>query len=608
MAAPDILWQILDTPMPDGTILRADVARPNVSHPVPILLTRCPYLAGWRPIFAEIFGWDTTSPGAMTKVIQLQTGVPVEAVVGAGFAVVIQACRGTDRSEGRFRFYEDEAADGVATRQALANLDWCDGNILTFGASYLGTTQFTAALSDTQHLKSMTTWLTPSTYYDDLAMRAGVLLEAPTYEWARQRVREGRDHDGLTDCDQEYLPEAVDALTSFLAEVGFSEAARRLSEAHSGGAHAADIAAHPLYDDYWQSLEYPAQALRDLDIPTMHVAGWYDLFLGGTLRNFEEMSAAKRTFSGTDSLSQRLVIGPWTHINQGAEQPGRTFPGGDSEGGDLHTISLNFWRASLGDHEAAQRLPKHPVRTYIMGANQWVDLPHWPPPSHTYEWDLGKGTLGPLTATSTAPSDTSHFLHDPTHPIPTAGGQILLGSPEKSGPHPQNEIEKRPDIYLATSEPLTEPVTILGPIHLHLWVASSAEDAHIHAALSEVSSDGTSTLLTDGVLRLGARHGLHRYDPLTPDEAVEVDIDMWATGIQIPAGHRLRLRITGSNWPRYEVYDPYQGQPVTLTILHDASHRSYLSTPLIDLDAVDAVTCGSVAAPTPEGPGHGHNE
>ena len=163
---------------------------------------------------------------------------------------------------------------------------------------------------------------------------------------------------------------------------------------------------------------------------------------------------------------------------------------------------------------------------------------------------------------------------------------MLMSSPENSGPHDQHGVEARDDVAVFTGPPLTEPVTVLGPVRLRAWVSADAVDAHLHAALTEVLPDGTSVLLTDGVLRLSARRGTDRRDPLTPGEAVEVEVDMWATGVHVPAGHRLRLDLAGSCWPRYDVADPAGGAPVEIIVHHDAARPSALLLPLVDLAAL----------------------
>ena len=382
-AASRAVHEILPIPMPDGTILRADVVRPDDDDAHPVLLTRCPYFGSWRPMIAQDLGEDPAAPGLTAACLGMQTAVGLDRAVEEGFAVVAQACRGTDISDGDFRFHADEASDGVAARRALADLPWCDGRVITFGNSYLTTTQFTAALASTEHLAAMTAWVAPSTYDEDLAMRGGVLLAGTSYEWTRQQVRAGLVHDGREDAPQELLPEPMEDFTPFLARVGMAEAARRLARAHTAGGHAADWVAHPLHDAYWESIAYPWRALAGLGVPALHVAGWYDLFLGGTLRNYRAMA------DGPAGAGQRLVIGPWTHLTFDGHLVGRSFPGGGTRESGLGELTVDFWRAALGDGEAAARLPRDPVRVYIMGAGRWVDLPAWPAPN-AEETEIGR--------------------------------------------------------------------------------------------------------------------------------------------------------------------------------------------------------------------------
>ncbi|RAX20693.1 hypothetical protein DRB06_08175 [Actinomyces sp. Z5] len=607
--ASHAIHEVLELPMPDGTVLRADVVRPADDGTHPVLLTRCPYFGAWRPMVAEVSGVDPATPGLMAGVLGMQAAVSLDRAIAEGFAVVAQACRGTDISDGDFRFYFDEAADGTATRAALAALPWCDGRVLTFGNSYLTTTQFTAALAGTEHLAAMTAWVSPSTYDDDLAMRGGVLLEGPSYEWARQQVRTGLWRDGRADAPQETLPEPVEDFTPYLKRVGVAQAARDLAAAHRAGGHMVDWVNHPLHDAYWERLAYPVDALADLDVPTLHVSGWYDLFQGGTLRNFTAMAAGAAARSRPGNV--RLVVGPWTHLTFDGHLAGRDFSGGGTDDVGLGELSLDFWKAALGDEQAAARLPRDPVRVYVMGADRWIDLPAWPAPDAVEQaWHLGTGGMlhapgdgriepaaqsdgvTSTVADAVSPRECSAqetasgftaWVHDPADPVPTAGGQMLMGPPENAGPHDQRDVEARGDVAVFTSAPLTEPVTLLGPVRLHAWVAADAVDAHLHAALTEVSPDGTSTLLTDGVLRLSGRAGTARHDPLTPGEPVKAKVDMWATGVHLPAGHRLRLDLAGSNWPRYSVADPAGGAPVTMRVLHDAAHPSAVVVTAVDL-------------------------
>ncbi|MDO4900494.1 CocE/NonD family hydrolase [Actinomyces sp.] len=590
------IHEVLVTPMPDGTVLRADVVRPDDDGTHPVLLARCPYFGAWRPMVAEVSGADPATPGLMAGVLGMQANVSLDRAIAEGFAVVAQACRGTDISDGDFHFYFDEAADGTATRAALASLPWCDGRVLTFGNSYLTTTQFTAALASTEHLAAMTAWVSPSTYDDDLAMRGGVLLEGPSYEWARQQVRTGLWRDGRPDAPQETLPEPVEAFTPYLERVGIAQAARDLATSHRAGGHVVDWVKHPLRDAYWEHLAYPVDGLAGVDVPTLHVSGWYDLFQGGTLRNFTAMSAGAAARGRTGDV--RLVVGPWTHLTFDGQLAGRDFPGGGIDDVGLGELSLDFWKAALGDERAAERLPHDPVRVYVMGANRWIDLPSWPAPDAVEQtWRLGAGGALHTPGVEAGRDDVSGFdatadaagwtawVHDPADPVPTAGGQMLMGPPGSAGPHDQRNVEARGDVAVFSSAPRVEPVTILGAVRLHAWVAADAVDAHLHVTLTDVVPDGTSTLLTDGVLRLSARAGLDRRDPLSPGEPVEVTVDMWSTGVHLPAGHRLRVNLAGSNWPRYSVCDPSGGTPVSMRVLHDADHPSAVVLPIVDLEA-----------------------
>ncbi len=582
-----MIRETLRTVMPDGVTLLTDVARPNdsASRPVPLLLARTPYLLGGR-LTLKLMGRDVERPGAMAEMFELQTDVSVERAVAAGFAVGVQACRGTDRSDGTFRFYRDEASDGVATRRALAALPWCDGSVLTFGHSYVTTTQFTAALADADGVAAMTPWVAPSTYDDDLAMRGGVLLEGPGYEWARLRVTDGRVRDGLPEVPDDVLPMDVFESAPLLRELGIAEFADRLAEAHPAGAHLAEWVRHPLRDEYWEGLAYSEASLRGLDVPALHVSGWYDVFQGGTLRNYRLMR------QGVASEGQRLVIGPWTHINRTGDLGGLVLPRAKPVDAGLDVLQLDFWRASLGDAAAAARLPAGRARVYLLGLNRWVDLPDWPvPDAEPTRWALGRdadagaGVLLPEPGAAAGEASTG-FVHDPADPVPTCGGPMLLGLPHNAGPLDQQEVERRADVVTFTGPTLDAPLAVVGPVRLRVWVSADAPDAHLHATLADVAPDGRSTILTDGVLRLSGRRGLDRRDPLTPGEPEEVEIDLWATGNVFLPGHAIRLDLAGSNWPRYSVSDPAGGRPVEITLHHDAGHRSVLTLPVLPSAAV----------------------
>lgn len=550
-------------PMPDGTVLRADVARPADGRPAPVLLSRTPYAAMARSYAA---GTPMASAPALLTHLQLAgTGLSVPQVVEAGFAVVAQACRGTERSDGVFRCNDDEASDGRATAAWLRAQPWCDGTVHGFGGSYVSQTQMRTCLGETPSLDTLSPWVAPSTFYDDLAGRGGVPTSGLTASWALNRVNDARARDGL-----EPLPPASDAAA--LVEV---------LALYPGGRHVLDWQQHPLWDEYWDAFAYPAEALASLDRPAFHLAGWYDVFLGGTLRNFEQMRR------GPASDRQVLIAGPWTHIDQVGRVPlAHDFgPASTLAGGGIDALQLAFWRWHSG-FGADQDLPV--VRLFVMGADEWRDYPDWPVPGAVDRpaYLRPDGVLG--WDRPAAAACATGWVHDPGDPVPTCGGQILVdGMPVDadgtcfSGPLDQRPVEARADVVSFTTAPLAEPVEVIGPVRLRAWVAVDAAEADLHATLTDVAPDGTSRILTDGVRRLSLRESFRERTPVVPGEPVEVEVDLWATANRFEVGHRIRLNLAASNAPRYDVSDPDGGRPVRLSVLHEAAHPSHVVLPVV---------------------------
>jgi hypothetical protein len=366
------------------------------------------------------------------------------------------------------------------------------------------------------------------------------------------------------------LAEGVDP-APLLSQHTLPELAAVLATAPEG-AHVADWVAHPTYDNYWRLAEYPEPALRRLTVPGFHLAGWYDLFLGGTLRNFTAMRR------GPARDHQHLVIGPWIHIDQMRRIPvGHDFgPDSTLAGGGISQLQLDFWRQhGLGVPSA---LP--PVRLFVMGVDEWRDYAEWPVPG-TQELDLylSDGMLAPnLTEASAATS----IQHDPANPVPAVGGQILYGPPDFAGPHDQRPAEAHPGVVSFTTPPFAETFEVVGPVSLRCWVSADTTDADLHAVLTDVAPDGTSRILTDGALRLSRRQGLDRVSPLVPGEPVAVEIDMWATANAFLPGHALRLNLAGASFPRYVS----GGEPVTLQVHHGRAFPSHL---VVQLSAASAL-------------------
>lgn len=555
----------------DGVVLRGDIARPDDSDQmaVPVLLQRSPYGAQ-RSGTAELLGMPD-EPWISLPLAVGGSGLTLDEVVEAGFAVAVVDCRGTHRSGGTFRWMATEATDGVDVVAWLKEQPWCNGTVLGFGGSYVSATQVATVLADPSSLAAISPWVAPSRPDTDMAGRGGIPIYATTYSWAANRVHDALVKADLPARDDIPLAEGFDP-APLLSQHTLPELASVLASAPEG-AHVADWVAHPTYDDYWRLAEYPEPALRRLAVPGFHLAGWYDLFLGGTLRNFAAMRR------GPAGARQHLVVGPWTHIDQLNRFPvGHDFgPGSTLVGGGISAAQLDFWREhGLGVTTAA--LP--PVRLFVMGVDEWRDYADWPVPG-TQELDLylSDGTLAP---NATEVSSATPIRHDPADPAPALGGQILYGPPDFAGPHDQRPAEAHPGVVSFTTRPFADTFEVVGPVTLRCWVSSAATDADLHAVLTDVAPDGTSRILTDGALRLSRRRGLDRVVPLTPGEPVEVEVDMWATANAFLPGHALRLNLAGASFPRYVSGE----EPVTIQVHHGLEFPSRL---VVQLSAASAL-------------------
>lgn len=543
---PDPIAELVEVPMTDGTVLRAHVARPASSDaaPVPVMLFRTPYLAGLRASALLDPEVDDDRPDVVPWLTVDSYGQRLEDLLAAGFAVAVQACRGTGESDGVFRWMVDEYTDGADTARWFAAQPWCAG-VLGGGASYVSATQFATALADPDALVALSPWVAPSDIAEDMGGRGGVRAFAPTVGWAVNRVTDAAAKAGQ--------PAPANLPAASLTALAPKEWAERLAT-HPQSAHATGWLTDA--PGAFDAGTYPADRLRSLDVPAFHVAGWYDVFCGGSLRNYMLMR------QGPAREHQHLVIGPWHHADQQGRLPGPVDFGPDATlaGGGIDRLQFDFWRRH--GQGADVELPR--VRLFVMGENAWRDVADWPVPDAVgVRFALGLGTL----SRDGERGGVTTWRHDPGNPVPTTGGQILMGPPTDAGPHDQRPVEARNDVMSFSSPPLSEALVVVGPARARLWVSSDAATVDLHASLTDVAPDGYSRILTDGVLRIEVGDG----------QPVAVDLELWPTANAFLPGHRLRLNVAASNWPRY-VLNP---QAQTVTLHHDAEHPSTLEVQVI---------------------------
>jgi len=561
--------------MRDGVILRADIYRPDAPGRFPALLRRTPY--------------SKTAPSAIDGIRRLSA---------LGYVVVVQDTRGRYTSDG-VAIPHDEADDGYDTVEWVASLPYVDGNVGMYGGSYLATTQLTAASRAPPHLKAI---LPASSYASryDMVYSGGAFYLSDGLGWnlgqaADVRRREEGVPSESRDAPAGTTPEERRKLGDEwlwhvpLATVPAPDLAR-LAPGYSW------MLEHPVYDDFWVTYDIRARH-ADFETPALHVTGWYDALLTGTLANFTGLKTNAR--SERARSGQRLIVGPWTHSGP---TPESTRIGDVDFGPDAgldFQAELERWFDSWlrgGDPSVAE--DAH-VRLFVMGENRWRDEREWPlsraRPTFYYLRSGGSANTlegdGRLSTDPPADETPDRYTYDPNDPVPSgeAGGY-------SRAPSDPTALERREDVLVYTSDRLAEDLEVTGPIELVLWVASSAPDTDFTGKLIDVFPDGTARTLTDGILRARYRDGTAASAPaLEPGVPVELMIDLLATSNRFRAGHRIRLEVSSSNFPRFD-RNPNTGTPVATesrlepaeqTILHDRTRPSHLVLPIVPISERD---------------------
>jgi uncharacterized protein len=565
------------TTMSDGVGLAADVWLPDGEGPWPTLLQRLPY---------------DRSSSFMTQHI---VGLEALRALDAGFAVVIQDTRGRYDSAGDFEPFVNEAADGRDTIAWTARQPWCDGRIAMFGASYNGATQMLAASQSPPSLIAIAPQLTASEYYDGWTYRGGALQLAFVLLWLVDSLAEPDIARRLVGSD---ATAAMDALTSMRTdpEAAFAQLPVDRDELSTLAPYFREWMRHPTPEEYWQSVD-PSRRYSTMNLAGLHIAGWNDLFLEGSLRNYVGMRTGSATPNSRDN--QFLLIGPWSHGNLGDWQ-GDEWLGLEAAAGamDLTTVHLKFFTAILEG-----RRPDMPrVRYFTGGINQWQSATDWPVASHEtplYLTSRGRAacdsTDGALTPERPEYTASDSWSSDPNDPVPTVGGATFLPGMlygRNSGPMDQTTVESRDDVATYTTRPLDTSLEVTGVVRLILYAASDATDCDWTARLVDVAADGTTRSVVDGILRARYRNGLTDPQPLVPGVVESYEITLGITSHVFLAHHRVRLQLASSNFPRFD-RNPQQYMVVaqatakdfrvaTQTVVHGAECSSRLLLSVVD--------------------------
>jgi putative CocE/NonD family hydrolase len=511
-------------------------------------------------------------------------------VADRGYVVVIQDTRGRYASEGEFYTFKNEPNDGYDTVEWAAALSYADGKVGMFGGSYVGATQFLAAIAHPPHLAGIAPNVTASNYHDGWTYQGGAFEQWFNQSWA----------SGLS---EDTLRRATDRATTPLEWRNVLPlSAYPMRGVPDGGGLAPyynDWLAHPNYDEYWKSLSIE-EHYSQIQVPVLNLAAWYDIFLGGSLRNYELL----KTKGGSEAArkGQRLLVyigghaGGWEDRKIGDVDFGGKAPI-DGDG-----LTLDWYDAILKDAKNSFAGGK-PVRIFVMGSNEWRDEDDWPlVRAKNTKYFLhsggnaasaaGNGTLTQQTpaAKLSAAETLDSFVYDPANPVPTIGGPLCCrGDLLKPGPFDQKEAEQRKDVLVYTTPPIEHDLEVTGPITAELYVTSSAVDTDFTAKLVDLWPNGFAQNLTEGILRMRYRDSREKPEPVKPGAVYHVSVDLWATSNVFLAGHRLRLEISSSNFPRFdrnlntgeEQAHGSRMVKATNTVLHDREHPSALILPVV---------------------------
>lgn len=525
-------------PMSDGTKLAANIFKPKGEGPFPTILMRSPYGKG-----------DKKNGQARLY-------------ANSGYAMVIQDCRGRGDSEGLWDPFRFDALDGFDTQQWVGEQSWCNGKIGTAGGSYLGWTQWASAPLGSKYLKAMVP-VVPFCNAYDIAYYDGAFQLALLMGWGAAQGGASLPR-GKSDQAFRYLP-----LNRFDDQLG-----QEVFYLENWVKHNRD-------DDYWGKRGIGQDAFDDVTVPVLNIGGWYDIFSKDTL----EMINGVREESSDRAMrrNQFVIIGPWSH-GVGPSKVGDLDFGPDAAMniGKIQKEWFDYW---LRDKDT--EVEDWPAfRIFVMGENKWRGESEWPLARTVYT-PFYLHDAGALSDAKPESSASVTYQYDPEDPVPTTGGNNLGGAP--IGPFDQTEVEKRDDVIVYTSSVLDSPIEVTGPVKMILYASSSATDTDFTAKLVDVHPDGKSYNLCDGIVRARWRDSKTEPNLIEPGKSYRYEIDLWVTSNLFKAGHRIRVEISSSNFPRFD-RNPNSGLPfgtdtelnaATQTIHHGPDQASHLLLPVI---------------------------
>jgi putative CocE/NonD family hydrolase len=546
--------------MRDGVTLIADICRPKADGKFPVLLVRTPYDRNGEIKFCL--------KGA-----------------ARGYVVIEQDVRGRYDSQGDWYPFKYESQDGYDTVEWAAALSYSNGKVGMFGGSYVGATQYLAAIAHPPHLAGICPDVTASNYHDGWTYQGGAFEQ-----WFDESWTTGLAENTL----KRRMESGSDALAWTQKLPLWSYPVRETPSAAGLAPYFTDWLAHPDYDDYWKrwSIE---DHYAQIQVPVFSLGAWYDIFLGGTLKNYARLQKE----AGTEAArrGQRLKVYVGGHAGGSDSPKVGAVDFGDKLPFDMDEAVLRWYDGLLkgiGNGSDGEK----PVSIFVMGKNVWREEDDWPLARarvtryylHSAKPANGLEGGGTLSATAPAEEKPDQYVYDPEAAVPTIGGPLCCWPlPTGIGPEDQRPAEARDDVLVFSTPAFTQATEVTGPVGLDLYVSSSVVDTDFTGKLVDVWPNGFAQNLTEGVLRLRYRNTQEKPELGNPGEIFHITVDLWATSNVFLPGHKLRLEVSSSNFPRFDRNlntGEDQARATRMvkainTIYHDKSRSSALVLPIV---------------------------
>ena len=545
----------IEITMRDGTILRHNMTRPDIDGKFPVLLERSPY---------------NKEGGSENSV-----GSP-EFFAARGYVVIIQDVRGRFASDGDFYPFKDDGngpnKDGYDTVEWLAKQDWSTGKIGTIGGSYSGATQYRNAISNPPNLKAMFVRESSADYSHEWVYRGGAFELGFNFGWAHGVTLSNLKHLVTQDKYKETEKMLIDVENNLddwhnKTPLFPTEFFNGLSDWYN------DWLKNQPSSDYWKEFDM-SDHFNNVDIPIYHLGGWFDVFLNGTLKYYKGVT--KNGKSNKSKENQRLIIGPWVH---GPTNIDNNFAGEFDFGPDaainfneLRLPWFDFWLK--GKNNGIDKTKK--INFFVMGKNKWKQADEWPLKNTTYtkyyfnkklNGEIKSLYSGTLSDKKEIENSQLSFTNNLNNPVPSLGGNTLS---IPNGVFEHSSVDKQCITF--STDPLKNELEVTGPVSAEIYVNSDQENSDWVVRLCDVDQSGYSRLVCDGIYRSHATSG----------EIQKIKIDMWATSNMFMKGHRLRISVTGSCFPRFDRALNNSSKSSENNILCGGSNASYITLPIIN--------------------------